>query len=54
LRALQETANPRDRARPRLAAIAKVEDKPWVAHRLASEAGGGKIAISEELFNFSQ
>jgi hypothetical protein len=54
LRALQIGEDARDRSRPRIAAVPKVEDKPRISHRFAAEAGWRGVALSKESFYFSQ
>jgi hypothetical protein len=53
LRGFQEVTDARDSAGPRLAPIAQVKDKPWVAHDLASETGGRDLAETQEILDFS-
>jgi len=43
---LQVGKNPRDRRRPRIAAVAQIKDKARVPHDISSKSGGSDFTLA--------
>jgi len=54
MRRIQILDDPGDGSRPRVAAVAQIEHKPWIAKGFLAETGGGNVTLAHEFFNFSE
>jgi hypothetical protein len=43
-----------DGSRPRVAAVAQIEDESRIAKRFAPEPGGSRVITAQEFFHFSE
>jgi hypothetical protein len=51
--ALQVSADALDRPRPRVAAVAEIEDETGISHRIPAETGRRSSILTEKPFHFS-
>jgi hypothetical protein len=43
-----------DRFRPRVAALAQIEDKSRISNNISAKSGGSRFITAQELFHFSK